>query len=67
MFTRFAIYGYLIGIAATLCLTAPVLNAQDTDLSSVTITRMMDHVFDLNVRHLVRGDPCRVLLENLKH
>ena len=42
MFTRFAIYGYLIGIAATLCLTAPVLNAQDTDLSSVTITRMMD-------------------------
>ena len=42
MFTRFPIYGYLIGIAATLCLTAPVLNAQDTDLSSVTITRMMD-------------------------
>ena len=42
MFTRFAIYGYLIVIAATLCLTAPVLNAQDTDLSSVTITRMMD-------------------------
>ena len=42
MVTRFPIYGYLIGIAATLCLTAPVLNAQETDLSSVTITRMMD-------------------------
>ena len=42
MFTRLPIYGYLIVIAATLYLTAPVLNAQETDLRSVTITRMTD-------------------------